>query len=186
MKRASAVAILSLAASPALAAEGGANPFAGTIYQALAAAVVFLALFFILKAKAWGPIIKGLADRENKIKHDLEEAERNNLDAQENLKAYQQQLNEAQAEAKRIIDQGRMDAQKIAAGLKEQTQSEISGMRLQVQRDIQAAKEQAVKQLVDEVAGLSTQIASQILKRQINPADQAQLVRDSIEQYGKN
>lgn len=177
-----AFAALLTAAQPALAA-GEANPFAGTIYQAIAAATVFLVVFFVLKTKAWGPILKGLQDRENKIKADLENAERANADAQSNLKAYQAQLNDAAAEAKRIIDQARLDAAKLGAQLRDQTQSEITAMRQQVTRDIQAAKDQAVKQLVDEVGLLSTQIASQILKRQINPADQAQLVRESIEQY---
>ena len=177
-----AFAALLTAAQPALAA-GEANPFAGTIYQAIAAATVFIVVFLVLKTKAWGPILKGLQDRENKIKADLENAERANADAQSNLKAYQAQLNDAAAEAKRIIDQARLDAAKVAAQLRDQTQSEITTMRQQVTRDIQAAKDQAVKQLVDEVGVLSTQIASQILKRQINPADQAQLVRESIEQY---
>jgi F-type H+-transporting ATPase subunit b len=166
-----------------LAAEGG-NVFAGTIYQAVAAAIVFLTLLFILKTKAWGPILKGLQDRENKIKSDLEAAERANADAHANLKAYQEQLTHAQAEAKRIIDQGRMDMAKINAQLKEQTQAEITSMRQQVQRDIQNAKDQAVKQLVEEVGLLSTQIAGQILKRELNANDQAELVRDSIAKYG--
>lgn len=177
-----AFAALLTAVQPALAVGDG-NPFAGTIYQAIAAATVFLVVFLVLKTKAWGPILKGLQDRENKIKTDLENAERANADAQSNLKAYQAQLNDAAAEAKRIIDQARLDAAKLGAQLRDQTQSEITAMRQQVTRDIQAAKDQAVKQLVDEVGVLSTQIASQILKRQINPADQAQLVRESIEQY---
>ena len=164
-------------------AAGDANLFAGRLYQAVAAAVVFLALFFILKAKAWGPILKGLQDRENKIKDDLENAERANADAQSNLKAYQEQLTHAQGEAKRIVDAARSDAAKLGAQLRDQTQAEITAMRQQVTRDIQNAKDQAVKQLVEEVGLLSTQIASQILKRQINPADQAQLVRESIAQY---
>ncbi len=169
-------------AGPVLAA-GDANPFAGTIYQAIAAATVFLVVFVVLKTKAWGPILKGLQDRENKIKDDLEAAERANKDAHANLKAYQEQLNDAQAEAKRIIDQAKSDAAKVGAQMREQTQSEITMMRTQVQRDIQNAKDQAVKQLVEEVGLLSTQIAGKILKRELRPEDQAALVRDSIEQY---
>ncbi len=170
-------------ASPVLAADAGANPFAGTIYQAIAAATVFLVVFFVLKAKAWGPILKGLQDRENKIKADLESAERANKDAQSNLKAYQQQLSEAQTEAKRIMDAARADADKLRAQRHAETQAEITAMRTQVTRDIHNAKDQAVKQLIEEVGMLSTQIAGQILKREINASDQSNLVRESIEQY---
>ena len=175
------VALL-MVAQPVMAA-GDANPFAGRIYQAIAAATVFLVVFVVLKTKAWGPILKGLQDRENKIKDDLENAERANKDAQSNLKAYQQQLSEAQAEAKRIIDQARLDADKVRTQRHAETQAEITAMRSQVTRDIQNAKDQAVKQLIEEVGMLSTQIAGQILKREINPGDQANLVRESIEKY---
>ncbi len=173
---------LLIAARPVLAA-GDANPFAGRLYQAIAAATVFFVVFFVLKTKAWGPILKGLQDRENKIKNDLESAERANKDAQGNLKAYQQQLSEAQGEAKRIIDQARADADKVRAQRHAETQAEITAMRTQVTRDIQNAKDQAVKQLIEEVGTLSTQIAARILKREINADDNAQIVRDTIADF---
>lgn len=173
---------LLIAAQPVMAA-GDANPFAGRIYQAIAAATVFLVVFVVLKTKAWGPILKGLQDRENKIKDDLENAERANKDAQANLKAYQQQLNEAQAEAKRILDMASADADKLRAQRHAETQAEITAMRTQVTRDIQNAKDQAVKQLIEEVGTLSTQIAAQILKREINASDNAQIVRDTIADF---
>ena len=84
MKRILPPLLLLTLASPAFAA-GGSNPFAGTIYQAIAAAIVFLALFFVLKTKAWGPILKGLQDRETKISNDLAEAERSAKMAQDTL-----------------------------------------------------------------------------------------------------
>ncbi len=168
-----------------LAAEGGANPFAGRIYQAIAAATVFLVIFFVLKKKAWGPILTGLQARENKIKGDLESAEKANEEAASTLNAYREQLSQAQAEARRIIDQGRLDASKIAAQLKADAESEIRGIKERAERDIKAAKEQALTEIYSQTATLATTVASRILRREIKPADQEQLVQESLAELGK-
>ncbi|NJL32254.1 MAG: ATP synthase F0 subunit B [Phycisphaerales bacterium] len=65
-----------LLASPVLAAsEGEPSLFAGTIAQSIAAVAVFMVLFAVLYRAAWGPILKGLQEREEHIKADLLKAE---------------------------------------------------------------------------------------------------------------
>ena len=76
-------------------------------------------LFFVLTKFAWGPILKGLQDREQKIKDDLQRAQTAAHEAAASLEKYQNQLADSQAEVARIIDRGRSDAQKIATTLKE-------------------------------------------------------------------
>ena len=174
-----------LLASPAMAAGDG-NPFAGKIYQAIAAAVVFLSLFFILKLKAWGPILKGLQDREEKISNDLSDAERSAKMAQDTLKEYQAKLADAQEEARKAIEQARADATKLASQLKEQTQEEIASIRDRAEKDIAAAKEQAVADLHAQAAELATAVAGRILRREISAADQKQLVDESLAELTKS
>ena len=96
-----------LATNATLFAAGGdgekSSVFAGTIGQSIAAAIVFLVLVAVLYKKAWGPILKGLQDRESKIKADLESAEKQATEAAQTLDAYRTQLKEAQAEAASLI-----------------------------------------------------------------------------------
>lgn len=173
-------------ASPVFAAGGDSNPFVGTIYQSIAAVVVFLSLYLVLKTKAWGPILKGLQDREEKISTDLANAERSAKMAQDTLQEYQTKLNEAQDEARRVIEQARTDAQRVAAQLKDQTKNEIDAMRERAERDIAAAKEQAVADLHDMTAELSTAIAGRILQREINAEDQKALVDQSLQELTRS
>jgi F-type H+-transporting ATPase subunit b len=163
-------------------AEGGANPFEGSLYQAGAAAFVFLTLLYVLKAKAWGPILQGLQDRENKIKGDLDQAEAAAREATEKLDQYNTQLAQAQAESARVIEQARNDAQRLASQLKDQAQTDIIAMRDRAQGEIAAAKEQAISDIYDQTATLATQVAGRILQREINVADQQQLVDESLAQ----
>lgn len=175
---------LLLSVSPVLAA-GDANPFAGAIYQAVAAVTVFLVVFLVLKFKAWGPILKGLQDRENRIKDDLDQAERAAKDAATTLSQYKKQLADAGAESAKILEQSKADAQRLAAQIKEQTQTEITAMKKRAQSDIDAARQQAMTDIYTQTAALATDVAGRILQREINAKDQQALVEQSLAEFAK-
>jgi F-type H+-transporting ATPase subunit b len=166
--------------------DSTASVFAGTLIQSLAAAIVFLALLAILYKMAWAPILKGLQDREGKIKDDLESAERSARQASETLKEYQQQLAQAQVEARRVIDQARQDAERAAAQIKEQAQADLTAIRQRAEADIRSAKEKAVAELTAHVATLATQVAGRILQREVSADDHRRLIDDSLAKYGES
>jgi len=181
-----AVAATAVAASESANGEGDPSLFAGTIAQSLAAVIVFLILFVVLSKFAWGPILKGLQDRERKIKEDLHRAETASREAASMLQEYQNKLAEGHAEAGRIIEQGKSDAQRIAAGLKEQAQKEIDQMRHRAQSEITTAKEQAITEIYSQAAELATTVAGRILQREINPTDHQQLIKESLDTLGSH
>ena len=174
-----ATLVLTTVASAA-PSEGGATPFAGTIYQAIAAAIIFILLLVILKKLAWGPILQGLVDRENKIKSDLESAELAAKQATATLEQYRKQLAESHAEARRIIEQGNADSEQQKARRIKETEDEIHGMKVRALAEIKTAREQAVSELYAQAATLATSVASKILHRELNAADQQRLVEESI------
>lgn len=156
--------------------------FAGTIAQGIAAIIVFVILFAVLYKMAWGPILSGLQDRENKIKSDLEEAEKAAQDATATLKEYQVKMAQTAEESRKLIEESRVEAERLAAVLKDQTQTEIKQIKDKATSDIQAAKEQAVTELYTQAAAMSTQIAGRILKRELNADDQQAIVEESLAQ----
>ena len=177
--------VMLMTASPALATEGAANPFAGTLYQAVAAAIVFVVVLLVLRKAAWGPILKALQDRENRIKDDLETAENSAKRAEQTLRDYQQRLADANAEVRQMIEEGRTNAQKLAVQMKDHTQNEIVQMRQRAEADIVAAKERTLNEIYAETALLATYVAGRILKRQISETDQQQLVDEALSELGK-
>jgi F-type H+-transporting ATPase subunit b len=172
----------------ALAAETGekeSNVFAGTPVQSIAAVIVFLILFALLYRAAWGPILKGLQDRESKIKGDLERAEEAAEQAAETLKQYQASLAKAHEQAQQIIDKGHNDAQRVAEQIQEQVQTQINQMKQRAEQEIRAAKEQALAEVYTQTASLATAVAGKILLREVKPQDQQRLVEESIRELGK-
>ena len=61
-----------------------------------------------------------------------------------------------------------------------QAEDDIQGMRVRAQAEIKTAREQAVSELYAQAATLATSVASKILHRELNAADQQRLVEESI------
>lgn len=179
------LALVLAVAPPAIAAGDKPNLFAGSVYQAIAAVVVFLVVLTVLKRAAWGKIIQGLQEREDKIRGDLEDAQEAARKADETLKQYEAMLAEGRAEAQTIIDSSRAEAEKLGQQMRDDASNQITQMRQRAANEIQSAKEQAINDIYSEVAGLSTAVAGRILQREINSTDQQRLIEASLEELSR-
>lgn len=169
-------------------AEAAPTPFAGTIAQSIAAIVVFLVVFAVLKQKAWGPIVKSLSDRENKIRRDIEEAEAARARAEATLREYQAQLATAEQKVREMLAKATGDAEQVSAGIQKRAQAEAEETKEKAVREIDAARRDAVRQVHEQAAILATTVAEKILRRNLNADDQRDLVAASLDQlqYVKN
>ncbi|QDU32836.1 ATP synthase subunit b [Poriferisphaera corsica] len=143
--------------------------------------ILFLVLFVVLTIFVWPPILKGLQDREAKIKGDLSSAEKAAKDAAGTLEEYKAQLADAQKKAQEVIEEGRTAATKLSAELKTQAESEIQAMRERAGAEIRGAKEEALAQIYEQAAVMSTQVAGQILRKEISVDDQRGLIDASLQ-----
>ncbi|HEX8341342.1 MAG TPA: F0F1 ATP synthase subunit B [Tepidisphaeraceae bacterium] len=183
-----AAPLLTLAADPA--ADTGAAGLPPTMNQGLVTAIVtlivFVALVIVLSKVAFGPIAKGLADREAKIRRDIEEAEAARRAAIAQQAEYQAQLARAGDEVRSILDKAQADAQAAATRIKMQAQQEAEEAKERAVRDIEASGRAAKAEIHDYAATISTSIAEKILRRNLNADDQRELVRSALEQLPTN
>ncbi len=180
-----ASALLMLHPAVAMAAEDDADIFAGEIYQAVAALLAFTILVLLLRKYAWGPLLKGLKDREDKIRNDLADAEKAAADARKTLEQYQQQLNKAHEDAKAITEQAKREAEAMNQQLRQQTERELQVMRQRAREDIAAAAEQALASVYEQAAVISSDIAARILQREVNAADHEKMVGAALEELNR-
>lgn len=150
----------------------------------IAAIIMFCLLFFLLKKLAWGAILKGLNDRETKIRTEIESAENARAQATRALEDYQKELAKARTESSAMIQQARADAQRVADELRSKNEAELASMKNKAKEEIEAAKRAALTDLYAQTAMLATQVAGRILHREIKPADHARLVEESLSQIG--
>jgi F-type H+-transporting ATPase subunit b len=148
--------------------------------------IVFLALVVILTKFAWGPIAKGLNEREAKIRRDIDEAEAARKAAIAQQAEYATQLAKAGDEVRSILDKAQADAQAAATRIKMQAQQEAEEAKERALRDIDASRRAAVAEIHEQAASLSTAVAEKILRRNLNADDQRELVRQALEQLSPN
>ena len=190
IQRLIATAILTLAALPAQAQEhapeGAAlSPFAGNVGNAIWTLVIFLLVVVVLGKFAWKPILKALQDRESFIHDSLAAAKRDREEAEARLKEYADKLVGARQEATAIVDEARRDAEAVKRKVIAEAQEEKAKELERAKREITIAKETAVKELYAQAAKLSTDLASKVLRREVNAQDHERLIRDSIASLDK-
>ena len=172
------------------AAEGGAEPTVMPgpnvgLVSALTTLIIFIVLLVVLSKFAWGPIASGLKAREDKIRKDIENAEAAHAKAEATLKEYQAQLATAENKVRELLTKANADAEQMATSIRMRAQQEAEEAKERATKDIEAAKNQALSEIYAKTAELATDVASKILRRNLNAADQADLVKSSLDQLGK-
>lgn len=164
---------------------GAANPFAGDVGNALWTMVIFVIVLVVLGKFAWGPILSALQKREDFIRESLEKAKRDRDEAQRVLKEYSDRINAARAEASAIVDEGRRDAEVLRRKIEETAKSEAQAMVERAKREIGMASDTAVKELYNLSAKLATQMASKIIRKELNAHEHERLVNEAIDDLEK-
>jgi len=142
----------------------------------------FAVLLFLLYKFAYPQVKQGMDARTERIRAELQAANTAKSDAQGVLDEYKAQLNDAKAEAGRIIEEARQAADAIKRDQEVRLQSELAELRQRAVADIDAAKANAMSDLRGEVALLAVGAAETVVQRNLDPATQTQLVEDYINQ----
>jgi len=161
-------------------AEGGANPVSFEALPAVTTFVVFGVAFAILAVKVWPTVAKGLDDSNNKIVGEIKAAEDARAAAKAAQAEFEKQLASAREESANMIRQARADAQRIADELKARNEQELAERVARANADSEAARKAAVADLQAQSAALAVEVASKILRRQVNDQDNARLVQESL------
>jgi F-type H+-transporting ATPase subunit b len=170
----------------AIAQEHGdeaSTPFAGTkVLDAVVAIVVFALLVVVLGRFAWGPLLKALQNRERLIEESLMKATQDRKDAEARLKEYTDRLDHAREEASAIVNEGKRDADVVKRRIEAQAQAEAEAIIARARREIDIARDDAIKALYEHTAELATIVAGRIIRKQLTPEDHRALVSEAIEQ----
>lgn len=149
-------------------------------------ALVFLTLLLLLSKFAWGPMIAGLAEREQNIDQALRESERARAEAQQLLADNEKVRREAEAEATRILREAREAAEASRNEAIEREREQVARLREQFQEEMAREKEQIKQELRTEVAALAVQAAEKILRAEVDQQQQQRLVNDFLAELPKN
>jgi F-type H+-transporting ATPase subunit b len=166
------------------ACQEAPNPILPATDELVWGSLSFAALLFLLYKFGYPQVRKMMDDRTERIRSDLQAAETAKGDAEQVLAEYRAQLNDARAEAGRIIEEARQAADRIKRDQEARLQAELAELRARAVADIDSAKAQAVSDLRGEVAQLAIGAAETVVQRSLDEATQTQLIEDYINQVG--
>jgi F-type H+-transporting ATPase subunit b len=146
--------------------------------------ITFTVLLLILWKAAWRPIVDALDARAEKVRFEIDNAERTRQEAEKLLNQHKAMMDNAKNETSQIIAKGREEAEKMKNEILEKANSDSRAIAERAKKEIELAKDKALADIKTEVVLLSTGIASKIISKNIKPEDQKALVEETLNKMG--
>jgi F-type H+-transporting ATPase subunit b len=146
--------------------------------------IVFGLLFFGLKTAAWPKISAALEQREAGIRQAIADADKARAEAQQFLKEHQAKLDAVHQEVKEILAEARRDAERTRGDILKAAEQDAEALRNRAIAEIERAKDHALHELFDRMAGDVTAAAEHLVGRSLTGEDHQRLVREALQQVG--
>lgn len=159
-----------------MAAENGGGFFADSHNWVFLATVIFAYLAFRLGAPRIAAILDG---RTARIKHELEEAERLRVEAQELLAQYQRKHRDAMKTAEEIISHARESVKRIREEAQKDLEDSLRRREAQLMDKIARAESSAVDEIRNRTADLAMIAARKIVTENLR-GDGKELIDQAI------
>ena len=135
---------------------------------------------------AFPAVTKMMNDRTERIRRNLDDAERVKGEAQSILDEYQRQLADAKSEANRIIEEARQTAESLRRDLMARAESEVAELRVRASEEVAAAQDRALSDLQSRIATLAIEAAEKVVEKNLDRATNMALVENYIQSVGSS
>ena len=143
----------------------------------IAAFVVFVILLWKFGS---GPILKTLDERQARVQEGLEAAQKMQEQLQATAAKNDEVLAEARREAQSILAQAREQGDASIARAREEAAKQSDEYMARAQAALRAETEQARQELRNEVADLAVLAAGQIVRKELDPKAQTDLIEATL------
>jgi F-type H+-transporting ATPase subunit b len=142
--------------------------------------VSFVLLFAILAKFAFPAINKSMQARTERIRTNVDEAQRVRDEAEQILRDYQAQLADARNEGNRVIEEARQAAEQLRRDLMRRAEEEVAELRRRNEDDLRAAQERVMSQLQSQVRTIALDLAEKVVGANLDRDRNLQLVDQFI------
>ncbi len=144
---------------------------------------IFFVLLIVLKKFAWKPILGAVKTRDESIAKALKDAEKARKEVENLREENEKMVAEARKERSKILKEASKLSEEMRAKAKEEAEKIGEKMIEEARVSITAEKEEALREIRDQVAELSLNIAEKLLKQNLKD-DKSQ--QDLIRSYMKD
>jgi F-type H+-transporting ATPase subunit b len=144
--------------------------------------VNFTVLLVILRLVAWGPLMKMLDERREKIAQSLSAAEQAKVQAAESERQVQEQIETSRREAQQLIAQAQEISTRIQTDARTQAQADAEATLARARNEIQQERDTAIADLRREFADMTISAAEKVINRSIDRNAHKQLIEEALAQ----
>ena len=130
--------------------------------------IAFLAVFFILRKFAWGPILNTLGEREKGIADTIASAEKVRDEMTKLKSDNEKTMAEAREARTLMLKEAKELKDKIVNEAKEAAKVEANKIIIEAQQQIQQQKMAAMTEVKNEIGKLAVEVAEKILRKQLS------------------
>lgn len=152
------------------------------LIQGLAVFLLFLFLSYILIE----PVKKVIADRQAKIKGDLDSAAKDKADAEKLKAEYDEKIKQADEEAEEILTAARKKAVKNEENIVAEAKEEAARIIKRANQEAELEKNKVKDEVKQEIIGVATVMAGKLVEGNLDEAKQAQLIDATLKEMGDN
>ncbi len=151
------------------------------VWHVVASILNLLILTLILKKFLFKPVHNMLDKRKEQVDSLYRDAEQSRQKAEEDRVLYGEKLAGAVEEAETIVRSAAQRADRQSGEILADAKRRAAETVKQAEEDIEQAKKKAMDELKNEVAGISVQIAENVVGRELNGDDHKELIDSFID-----
>ena len=158
----------------------GVNP-----WTALFILLNTLTIFFVARKFLFNPVMKIITERQQEIDDLYAGANSAKSEAEALRNEYQEKLSDARSTSERIVKEAVARGQAREEDILRKANADAAAILDKASADIAQEKKTAINDAKNEISGLAMAIAGKVVGRELNAADQEQLIDRFIDELGE-
>lgn len=145
----------------------------------------FVLLLVLLRVFLYKPVLNMLDRRREKIRTDLDEADKARSQAEAAKQEYEKQLEQAREERRSIVAQASEQAEKMREEILEKARVEAQQLASKTEEDMEALRRQALVGAQDEIVDLALAAAGKVMGESLDEKAHRRLIQEFIAEVGE-
>ncbi|WP_335743546.1 F0F1 ATP synthase subunit B [Salicibibacter kimchii] len=152
--------------------------------NALYQLVIFSLLIWVVSRWALKPLLGVMKKREQQVNDNLDNAEKNRVEAEQYLEQQREELKKAREETQAMLDNATKMSEQQGKEILDNAKEEADRIKEAAVSDINREKEQALESVRDQVASLSVAIATKVIEKELDENEQEKLIDSYLKEVG--
>lgn len=162
---------------PLVLASGFTEVRPGLIFWTI---VTFVVVLLVLRAKAWGPILSLVEEREKQIANAIESAKRERAEAEKLLADQKTVIAQARQEAAETLRRNQQEMEKFREELMAKSRKEADELKASAAREIEEQKTKAIAQVKAMAVDLAVEVAGKLINERMDDAKHRALAEQFV------